>query len=286
MSARIAAVIVVYHPGVILKECIAAAQADGEIEEIVLVDNGSDAAEAALMRYAAGEDARIAIVSGQGNIGFAAGCNLGAARTKGAQLLFLNPDVVIDTGAAGRLSQTADSAARRPCIVGGVLTDAGGREDRGCRRARVTPWRAFVSFSGLEALGLKSAHRHREPMPNAAVETGAVSGAMMLLPRADFEALGGFDEGYFLHVEDIDLCRRAEAAGGIVLFEPRARGRHARSTSAAPRAFVERHKARGFARYFRKFARGPMERAGAALIGLALIVILPLRAHLRPGSEG
>jgi GT2 family glycosyltransferase len=84
---------------------------------------------------------------------------------------------------------------------------------------------------------------------------GAISGAFFLMLRPDFEALGGLDEEYFLHVEDLDLCRRAYLAGGTVLFHPNAEAVHARSTSAAPRLAIERHKAAGFRRYFQKFAR-------------------------------
>ena len=62
----------------------------------------------------------------------------------------------------------------------------------------------------------------------------AVSGALMYLSRAGFERLGGFDEGYFLHVEDLDLCRRAEADGGSVIYTPLASALHHGATSDAP----------------------------------------------------
>jgi GT2 family glycosyltransferase len=99
-----------------------------------------------------------------------------------------------------------------------------------------------------------------------------VSGALMAVRRADFEAIGGFDEGYFLHVEDLDLCRRAEEAGWRVLFQPGPHGVHVRSTSAAEPGVLARHKARGMARYLRKFARGPIERAAAELAAVVLYV--------------
>jgi GT2 family glycosyltransferase len=115
-------------------------------------------------------------------------------------------------------------------------------------------------------------NRHGDPMPAAPMRVGAVSGALVALRRADFDALGGFDEGYFLHVEDIDLCRRAEERGWPVLFAPGPHGRHLRSTSAADQRTIARHKARGMARYFRKFARGPFERVAAQMAAALLLL--------------
>jgi GT2 family glycosyltransferase len=171
-------------------------------------------------------------------------------------------------------------AARAPAIIGGDLRDAEGRPDRGGRRERLTLWRAIVSASGLSKLEriapiFRDFNRHTDPLPRAPVRVGAVSGALMMIRRADFEALGGFDEGYFVHVEDVDLCRRAEEAGGDVLFAPGPHGRHERSTSDAPPRAVARHRAESMARYLRKFARGPLERVLTVVASSVLLAITP-----------
>src|SRR5690606_18968949 len=106
-------------------------------------------------------------------------------------------------------------------------------------------------------------HRHDEPMPSEASAVGAVSGALMMMRRTDFVMVGGFDEEYFLHVEDVDLCRRVEEAGGKVVFQPGALAMHMRSTSDAPADFITQHKLRSFARYFQKFARSRVDRFAA-----------------------
>jgi GT2 family glycosyltransferase len=160
-------------------------------------------------------------------------------------------------------------------LIGGDLRDQQGRPERGARRDRLTLWRAFTSFSGLSRFekafpALRDFNRHADPLPERATPVGAVSGALMVLRRADFEAIGGFDEAYFLHVEDLDLCRRAEEAGWRVLFQPGPHGVHVRSTSAAEPGVLARYKALGMARYLRKFARGPVERAGAELAAAVL----------------
>ena len=73
----------------------------------------------------------------------------------------------------------------------------------------------------------------------------------MVVAPADFWALGGFDEGFFLHVDDIDFCLRMRRAGGRVVFLPQVRPVHYRSSSQTNPVAVEWHKARGFMRYFR-----------------------------------
>jgi GT2 family glycosyltransferase len=94
------------------------------------------------------------------------------------------------------------------------------------------------------------------------VAAEAVSGALMLLPKAVFDAVGGFDEGYFLHCEDLDLCRRVRDAGHAVLLAGGIRVVHARGGSSRRRPlFVSWHKHRGMWRWFRRFdpaARHPL----------------------------
>lgn len=92
----------------------------------------------------------------------------------------------------------------------------------------------------------------------------AISGALMFLPRRLFERIGGFDEAYRLHAEDLDLCRRAAAAGAVVAVANRVRVVHVRGVSSRSNPwFVEWHKHRGLWRYFGKFEaarRGPLLR--------------------------
>jgi len=271
------AIIVTYRTGPVLAQCLAAvARAEG-IQQIIVVDNGSDAGEIAAMDAAAA-DPRVRVLRGHGNVGFAAACNKGAREATGETLVFINPDVTLEPDAIARLSAVL-AAAPPPAIVGGDLRDPEGRPERGGRRERLTLWRAFVSFTGISRLGFRDFNRHRDPMPSEPVPAGAVSGALLCVRRADFAALGGFDEGYFLHVEDVDLCRRAEEAGWRVLFAPGPHGVHMRSTSAISSADVARHKARGFKRYFSKFARSPIERALGGAVGAVLLVLLPLTAR-------
>lgn len=266
----VSVVIVSYRTGSALRACLDALAAADGVGDVVLVDNGNDEAEARALDAFAQAAPHAQVLRGHGNVGFAAACNMGARAAAGETLVFVNPDVILEREALVRLAAAVE-AAPPPAIVGGDLRDDAGQPERGSRRERLTLWRAFVYASGLTAWGFRDFNRHRDPLPDAPQRVGAVSGALIAVRKADFEKLGGFDEGYFLHVEDIDLCRRAEEAGWPVLFAPGPHGVHIRSTSAADAGFLSRHKARGMARYLNKFARGPLERALAAAAGGVLM---------------
>ncbi|MBL8546134.1 MAG: glycosyltransferase family 2 protein [Hyphomonadaceae bacterium] len=268
----ICAVIVSYRTGPALKSCLAALLAAEGLDEIVIADNGNDSDGVAFLDSTAQLDRRVRVLRGHGNVGFAAGCNLAAREAQADTLAFINPDVILELDAITRLAAVL-AAAPPPAIVGGDLRDEQGRPERGSRRERLTLWRAFAAFTGLTRLGLRDFNRHTDPIPATPQLVGAISGALFLIRREDFARLGGFDEGYFIHVEDLDLCRRAELLGWRVLFAPGPHGRHLRSTSDVSPRIVARHKARGMARYFRKFAQGPVEGALAMMAGWVLVVM-------------
>jgi GT2 family glycosyltransferase len=278
----LSAIVVTYRTGQVLYGCVSALLASPKTREIVLVDNGNAPEFESFLDDWAEREPRLIVVRGHGNVGFAAGCNLGAALARGERLLFVNPDAVLSPDAPERVADALDQSPGLT-LVGGDLRCAAGLPERAARRERVTLWRAFVSFSGLSKFG-RAAPQFRDvcvtaAMPEAAVQVSAVSGALFAMRRSDFEMIGGMDEGYFLHVEDVDLCRRVEDAGGSVLFLPGPHGVHHRSSSEASAKLIAQHKARSFARYFRKFSRSPWERAGAEIAALVLAVVAPLRVR-------
>ncbi len=283
--ARVSAIVVTYHTGDSLELCLRSLFSEPWVDEVILVDNGNPAPVSSSLRALQADRRDVTLIQGQGNVGFARACNLGAELATGRHLLFVNPDAVLQRGAAERMVE-AGRRARSPWIVGGRLVDKRGREQRGARRELLTPWTALVGMLGLGSLEIVSpvfrdVHRERDPKPDTVVPMPVVSGALMLMPRADFVSIGGFDEGYFLHVEDIDICRRVGEAGGAVLFEPGAEALHFGATSRASWSKVEGHKARGLVRYFEKFAASPAERAAIKLLSPVIGAMLMARGFLR-----
>lgn len=279
VAPTIGVIVVTFQTGRALLDCLNSLMPAPGADEIIVIDNGNSQREEDALDAFAKADARVRVMRGHGNIGFAAACNLAALQTRSDILAFVNPDVVLGKTALTDLA-TALVAAPPPAIVGGDLRDLDGRADRGGRRERLTLWRAFVSYTGLSRLtppvpAFRDFNRRDEPTTGPE-EVGAISGALMLMRRSDLEALGGFDEGYFLHVEDIDLCRRAQDAGWRVIFQPGPHGVHHRSTSAVDSHVIALHKARSFRRYFCKFAGGPLERMVAEAAGAFLVAVAAL----------
>ena len=120
----------------------------------------------------------------------------------------------------------------------------------------LTPYTALVETFRLDRLAPRLLRRYRlnhhdSPLPADTTCVPAVSGACMMLPAATFHAVGGMDEGYFLHVDDIDLCFRLHRTGIPVYFTPHVEAVHHAGSSRSNPVQVEWHKMRGFLRYFR-----------------------------------
>jgi GT2 family glycosyltransferase len=277
----VSVVMVVYMTGAALEQSIECVLADPQVDEFVIVDNGSTTSEAARLRNLGEREGRVVLLAGHGNIGFARGANLGATAAKGDVLVFLNPDAFLQPGCIAAL--VAEVEARpSPCLVGGRVLNADGTEQRGGRRGDITPMSALLSLSTLSRLipswRRYEVHWEDERAPEAATAVPTISGACFCMRRAAFAALGGFDEKYFLHVEDVDLCWRVRKAGGAVLFHPKAEVVHLGHTSQTSPLAVEFHKGVGLARYFRKRADG----LGEQLVAWLLSPIIVCTAVVRP----
>lgn len=255
VSGPVSAVVITYFTGPVLERCVASLRAASEISEIILIDNGNHPGdvEAAVAET---NGVSVRILSGHGNIGFAAACNKGAALASGDILLFLNPDAVMPEGGVSRL--LADSSSlQRSWMMGAKLVGPDGLEQQGSRRETLTPWRAFVEAGRLYKLApnhpyFQRFNLHASDCPSDIVETPTISGACFMLPRADYDTIGGMDESYFLHVEDVDFCLRFTKAGGKIYFNPHVSVVHYKSSSRANPIRIEARKTAGMIRYFKR----------------------------------
>lgn len=276
------AVVVSFNTGAVLDPCLAALAATPLCRQIVLVNNGNPHNIMAALRAA--DIPKLTLVDGHGNVGFGRGCNLGAQVAREDLLLFVNPDCVIDARTLPELA--AVLSQHRDTLVGGALRNPDGSEQRGCRRGELTLWSAFVSFTAMGMSGAQAGiwrdfNRTRETRPTSIIDMPVVSGALMAISREMFDKVSGFDPAFFLHVEDVDICRRVRQSGGRVMFAPDATAVHIGATSDASSWAVECAKIASFAHYFWKNAHHIGDRASVLLvmpiIALAILARLVFR---------
>jgi len=215
--------------------------------ELVVVDNGNPEHVRARLDELARVTPELQVCRGQGNVGFAAGSNLGAANTQSTHLLFLNPDCVLPADGLEKL--WAEYAQLPPrSLLSPLLLNPDFTEQRGSRRAVLTPWRAAVEWLGLYHLAPSHPYFLRfnqssEPLPLITHKVDVTSGAAMMMARSLY----------------------------IV---------HQGASSTSPPLKVEWHKAKGFCRYFRKHFKGVYPKGFVSVINLLVWLRLVLRAPL------
>lgn len=261
-AANVAAIVVSHDSGQCLLDCVADLLAQDEAVEVVVVDNGSR--DGAPQKLAS--NPRVKTILNAGNPGFGSACNQGAQASTAPFLLFVNPDCRLPRDAVRRLRETLQSVSNVG-LLGAQLLNADGSEQAASRRSTPRPMQA------IRALLFASGNAASPTRVEGGIETvDAISGALMMTPRAVFDRLQGFDVGYVLHCEDLDLCRRTLALGYSVALAPTVRITHLKGTSSRRRpVWVEWQKHRGMLRYFRKFdaAQSPWWLRLAVPLGIA-----------------
>jgi GT2 family glycosyltransferase len=279
----IAAIVVTHHSASTIDDCLARLRAADGVAAIRVVDNASGDDTVAIVQRHAAADARLRFVANPDNPGFAVACNQGAAALDdvGAAtwLAFVNPDCMVEADTLARLRQH-DRQLDGNALLGADLVGEDGIRDAAARR-RDPDFAAMLRTPAAARLGVAF-----DPQ-RSLQRVDAVSGALLLLPRILFERIGGFDPGYRLHAEDLDLCRRVRAAGAVVAVANDVRVVHVRGVSSRARPlFVEWHKHRGFWRYFRKFEaprRGVLARGAVFAMIWGRFPVAVARAVLRRG---
>jgi GT2 family glycosyltransferase/nucleoside-diphosphate-sugar epimerase len=256
-AERSAVVIVKHNAGTVLRDCLRSIA--GQAREIVVVDNASHAGALDGVLGKSGAGARV--IRLPRNLGFAAACNIGIGACTQEAILFLNPDCIASQDLVARLWETLQSDPGIG-IVGGFLQNPDRSEQKGGRRFIPSPGRALAPGIGVEFLArlwpslFLDFNLNEEPLPPSPVGVEAVSGACMMVRRAALGDAGLFDEGFFLHCEDLDLCLRFRNHGWKVVFDPGAKVVHLKGFCGRSKpVFVEWHKHRGMVRFYKKHFR-------------------------------
>lgn len=275
-------VVVSFRTGPVLLESVAAALAQEGVKRVVLVDNGNSSDTRSAIDALAETDRRLIVVRGQGNVGFSKGCNLGVRHAKTAYVLLLNPDCILRPGVVNRVFSVFDDAPDA-AMATVRIENLDGSEQRGGRRNLMTPWTCLVELFRLDKLMPDHPHFQRlnlnetEPLDRV-TPVQCISGAFMMIPTETYTALGGMDEDYFLHVEDVDLCMRVAKSGRPILYVPDAAVTHVKGTSRVSPFRIEWHKSVSATKYFRKHFRPQYPDLILRIISLAIFARLAYRA--------
>ena len=268
-ASRPGAVVVNFNAGDHLTACVRSLRAEG-IERIVVVDNASrDGSVDAALRA----DPELEVVRSEANVGFSTAVNLGAARFE-SDVLVVNPDAVVEPGAVKAMVAVLDHDAEVG-IVGPRIENPDGSLYPSARTFPAMGDAMGHAFVGLVAPRNRYTRRYRmlDWDHATAARVDWVSGACLLARRACFDALGGFDESYFMYLEDVDLCWRAHRAGWAVAYEPAARVVHVQgvSTDQRPYRMIAEHHRSLFTFWWRttpgakRLALAPLVVAGLVL---------------------
>lgn len=251
MPLKLSVVIICWNDLRVIRECLRSIYEgthDTEFE-VIVSDNGSvdDSVDFVRKHY---PDVRV--VENRQNLGFARGNNVGIRASRGEYVLILNPDTIIHEGALDKLVQFADRHPEAGAFGCRVLNPDGTYQVSA--RLFPTVWRYWVSALGLSRISSLFVY---EEYSNWRGDTQRLvdwqSGCCVMFRGALLKQLRGFDEQFFYHFEEVDLCRRVWSASRSILFTPEAVITHlgGQSVGRFPVRFeIEKHRSRY--RYFYK----------------------------------
>lgn len=185
-----------------------------DLLEVIIVDNDSrdDSVQAIQDVIKHKKFSNMHVIKNSSNAGFGAGCNLGAHKSKGELIVFLNNDTIVkDKG----IMKMAEYAKEHPevAVLGGQLRNFDGSLQPSVGKF-YTPFYAFLLLIGGQRYGIL------DNSPKTIQEVDWVKGGLLMIRRDVFEEIGGFDEKIFMYTEDMELCYRVKLAGKKIYFYP------------------------------------------------------------------
>ncbi|MEA2716233.1 MAG: hypothetical protein QOI99_550 [Actinomycetota bacterium] len=269
-EADVAVVIVNFRTAELTLEAVRSVTPEPGVAEIVVVDNDSGDGSADVLRSGLAEEPRARLVESASNLGFGRGLNLGIGQCTSPLLLLLNSDATLVTGSLEPLRRALLTDASIGIVAPAVYTGDGEELQAG----------AHGVFPTLAAVARRTNHH-----PPETLWPDWVSGVAMLLRRADFEAVGGFDPDFEMYLEDVDLCRRMRAAGKRVRREMGAAVVHLGGRSWRTYEAQSDQAQRSRVLYYRKAGYAGQARMVVGAIRLTHLALARVRRR-RPAAGG
>ena len=270
-------IIVNYNSGKYLKRCIASLKEfpSHYPREIIVIDNASKNGDLSDFQEAHPE---VHLIKNAKNEGFARANNQAISKSRGKYVLLLNPDTrILKNGMDGlvRFMENHPGAG----AAGPALLYPDGTRQPSCRRFP-TPLNFFFGRNSLLTRwfprnSLTLSYLNLNLDDQKITEVDWITGACMILRREAFQKVGGFDEAFFLFVEDADLCYRLRQEDWKIFFVPTAQAIHqfGVSTRYRSRLSMKDHN-RGMYRFFLKHYHFPLFFKGILSLGLLLRLVI------------
>jgi GT2 family glycosyltransferase len=285
---RLDVVIVSYRGMELLRDCLQSLRdhpAEGGMT-VHVVDNASRDGTPDMVRS---EFPEVTLTDAPSNLGFGAASNVAIEKGSAPYVLCLNPDTRVTPGALDQMLDLMDERIKVG-ISGCRLVLQNGTFDYAAKRSFPTPVSALGHFTGIgrqRNSGVLAAYRAPE------VESGpvdAVNGAFMMIRRSALDEVGLFDEGYWMYMEDLDLCYRFAEAGWVTWYEPSVTVVHIKAGSSglvrSPRLNYAFHY--GMFRFYRKYYASSRSKLLSAAIysGIATKLLLSMARNVIRNGNG
>lgn len=215
----------------------------------VVVDNASTDGTAAMVRE---RWPSVQLIEAGANVGFARGNNLGIRATTSEFVLLLNPDTIVPPGSIQSLVRGL-AAQPEAAAAGPRLKDEMGFPELsfGWSISPIGELKQKI-VGALYTRRVRSMVRKVDAWSRSAGAREWVSGAALLVRRADLEAVDLFDERFFMYAEDVDLCVELRRRGRTILFVPQSEIVHLRGRSAERNPSTERLRRKSQIAYYEK----------------------------------
>lgn len=245
MTEKVGVVTITYSPGGTLDDFIRSLATEPEARDsVIVVDNGSTdgAPEKAELEHES-----VRLVRSPGNVGYGAAANIGVREFDPAVrfVLVCNPDTQVTPGAVASLLDAARARPEAGALGPRILEPEGGVYPSARALPSIRTGIGHAVLSGVWPTNPWTRRYQQRDVSKSGQITrvGWLSGAFLLLRREAFEAVGGFDEDFFMYFEDVDLGRRLAKAGWQNYFVPDATVMHigGASTDSVSEKMVQAH---------------------------------------------
>lgn len=211
-----------------------------EIFEVIVLDNASKDGSAEMVKK---DFPQVNLIISEKNLGFAKGINTATKDAKGKYLFFLNSDAVLQDDSVLKMPQILDEE-KNAGIIGGQLLHSDRSFQRSFGKFYTLPHAILMLTGGEKAELFLNKQKIKQ-------KVDWVTGGFMMIKRNLFEELGGFDEDYFMYIEDMDLCYRAQKKGYDTYFDPDIEAIHSNQGSSN-RSFAIKQIHKGLLLFYKK----------------------------------